>query len=76
MLMKIIGILALSIGLSMFPQQEKEYPAKMTGPEWQIVINCIVAPDDVSPNQRKTAFQKLFPQIQQQLAADTVKIKK
>lgn len=75
MLMKLIGILALGLGLAMFPQQEKEYSAKLTANEWQIVVNCIVAPDDVSPNQRKTAFQKLFPQIQQQLAADTIKKK-
>lgn len=75
MLMKIISILALGIGLSMFPQQEKEYSAKMTASEWQVVVNCIVAPDDVTPNQKKAAFQKLFPQIQQQLAADTIKKK-
>lgn len=75
MLIKLIGILALGLGLAMFPQPEKEYSAKLTANEWQIVVNCIVAPDDVSPNQRKTAFQKLFPQIQQQLAADTIKKK-
>jgi len=73
--MKIISILLLGIGLSMFPQQEKEYSAKLTATEWQIVVNCIVSPDDVSPNQRKATFNKLFPQIQQQLAADTIKKK-
>jgi len=72
MIKKLSFILLASVLLSFIPEPTKEYSAKGTIEDWQILL---AHPDDVSKNQRDRVVAKFVGQLQQQISADTTKKK-
>jgi len=54
------------------PNPEKEYTAKGTLSEWQILL---AHPDDVAKSTRDKVVAKFVGQLQRQIAVDTIKKK-
>ena len=75
-MIKLLSFLAMTTLLSLTPktgQQDKEYTAKLSVNEWQILI---ANQDDVSANSRRAVIQKVINQIQPQIQSDTIPKKK
>ncbi|HQV53953.1 MAG TPA: hypothetical protein PLX17_00480 [Chitinophagaceae bacterium] len=70
---KVLLFLFAAVLISFIPEPEKEYVAKLSLQEWNILISD---QGDVAPNARKGVIQKVVGQIQPQIQADTIKNKK
>jgi len=74
MIYKLLSILLMSAILILAPNtgQDKEYPAKATIQEWQILF---ANQDDVAKSTRDKVIAKFVAQLQQQINSDTIPTK-
>lgn len=53
------------------PKPEKQYSVLLTVQEWELVVQSINNPDDITLNQKKFITNKIVPQLNRQIVADT-----
>ena len=70
---KVLLFLFAAVLISFIPEPEKEYGAKATISDWQILI---ANQDDVPKSQRDRVIAKIVGQLQSQISADTIQKKK
>ena len=58
------------------PKAEKQYSVSLTVQEWELVVQSINNPKDITENQRSYLTNKIVPQVNKQLATDTTVNKK
>ena len=73
MIKKTLLVLLVATCMAFIPEPEKEYGAKASIAEWQVLL---AHPDDVPKNQRDKVVAKFVAQLQSQISADTIQPKK